>query len=192
MDIPALNPNDRLPSIIPTEFFVDYVHDKNGEVREIECVKWQKIGNNGSETIERIAHLKRDGGPKWEVLGKYYEAWKTNSAPPVNGTPLERWPDATPRLIKMLNDLSIRTLEDFVGINDTTMEKIQTPGIRALLDKARKFLASQEVVSAVQVENDKLKAMLADLQDQINAMQAPKPKRGRPPKVANEPAHAGQ
>jgi hypothetical protein len=185
---PMLNPTDRLPSIIPTKFYIDYVHDANGTIREIEKVKWQRRGEQGSETIERIAHMKRDGGPKWEVISKYYEAWKANETPPVNGVPLERWADATPEFIKLLNELQLRTVEDFAAVNDGVMDRIHAPGVRALRDKARAWLESQKSLSSVHAENAALKAELAELRAMIEA----KPKRGRPPKEVNEPSHDSQ
>ena len=187
MELHTVNPNDRLPSIVPIRFFINYLHDKDGKVRELETVEWKKIGMNDT-TVARIDHLKRDGGPKWAVLSKYYEAWKANEAPPVTGIPLDRWAPVTPDLKKLLNDLLIKTVEDFADINEDVMAKIQAPGIRALRDEARKHLESLKAMSAVHEENKRLKAEL----DELRAMIEAKPKRGRPPKEVNEPSHTSQ
>ncbi len=191
---------DRLPFIIPVEFYHKYVPQDDGSIRQDEWVRWKKKGaTHGHEVPEKISRLmKNPDNLIWQVIKPYYEKWKDGQTSPVDGTPLEAWPGAEKSLVAVLNSVNIRSIEDFARLEDSAMMKLNIPGLREKQGRARAFIEAQKTtagvageISKLRDENEKKDRALAEMQEQIAAltaaMEAPEPKRrGRPPKVKDE------
>lgn len=183
---------DRNMAIFPIEFFTEYKPQPDGSLKSFDMVTCGKRGDVNWRQGYDINRLQKHQPPEWTALKPYYEHWKAGKEAPVNGVPLEAWPGATPQLVKALEPYHIKTVEDLADITEQTMSAIAMPGVRGIKANARAYIDAKTStapiageLSTLREENAKLKDMLADLQEQVAAM---KPKRGRPPKVTNEPA----
>lgn len=203
----------RLPFIMPdpamgdgSGFWVDYVPQPDGSMKEIERVQWVKRGQQNRTAVPmRVAdYLKRPDNPEWLVLKPYYDAWKEGRKAPLNGTPLEAWPGATKELIKALASVHIRTIEDFCQMEDSAIQRLNVPSLRDKQMRCRQFREAQtstaplaEKVSKLTEENQFLKNEIAELKALINSasdkadveIAADKPRRGRPPGAKNKVRH---
>ncbi len=177
------------PQIVVLDIWEDYQPDGKGNVVPVEMVKWQKIGvSTPAVTIEKIARLKerpatesrkgRPASPLWPAIEPAYNAWKNGNEVPMTGTPLGSWPGCPPGLSKALKNFQVRTVEEFVRMPDGQRDRIQHPGIRALVTVAEDFLKAKqakdavaEMTADVQRENDELRQMVQDLQSQVNFLQ---------------------
>jgi hypothetical protein len=110
----------------------------------------------------------------------------------TEGMPIEDWPQITRGQAETLKSLSIPTVEALAAVNDANIMNLGQPG-RELRIKAQAFLAVSKDTAAAQqfkLENEQLKATLADQQRQIRELAAKlerreEPKRGpgRPRKI---------
>lgn len=189
--LPATAP-DRLPNIVPLEFYEDYKPLPDGSCKAEERVKWVRRGAIGSETSEAVHRLKRDNGPIWQALKPFYDHWKEGKTAPIDGTPLAAWPGATPQLVKALEPHHIRSVEDLSKIEDNLMNRLGVPGIRGLKANAIAFLEAQKNTAAVAGEVAQLRELVQSQASEIEELTAlvrqltPEEKRGpgRPKKVA--------
>ena len=184
-----------VPNIRPLRIWVDHVlTDDKGNYKEVEYVEWAKIGSNGATTVDRIAILSKSKegrvNPVWSVVKPHYEAWKQGQEDPTEGTPLDTWPAVTKGQVEQLKFLNIRSVEDVANANDATMERMGM-GARVTRDKARAFIAAKQGQSVIaeqlsqrDTEITALKAQVAELTDAVKSLAADRPKRGRPPNVA--------
>lgn len=180
----------RLPFIYPEEFYNEYRTLDDGSQKIIEWVRIAKKGTSGNAPAwpERIKDLQRNPeNPTWQVLRPYYERWKAGQSAPVNGTPLEAWLADAP-LIKVLNGVNIRSVEDFSEISESDLRKLSIPGVLEKQKRARAFLEAQKSTSAVsselaalRSENEMLKANIGELRALIE-QHSIKRKPGRPRK----------
>jgi hypothetical protein len=176
--------NDRLPNIVPLEFWVDYKPQADGSQKEEERVKWIRRGAIGAETSEAVHRLQRDSGLIWQALKPYYDHWKQGKDTPINGTPLAAWPGATPQLVKALEPYHIRSVEDLAKIEDSTMNRLGVPGIRVLKSNALAFLEAQQNTAAVAGEVAQLRELALSQANEIDELKAmvnrltPEEKRG--------------
>lgn len=184
------DPNDRLPAIIPLDFWEDYKPQPDGSQKAEERVKWTRRGAQGAETSEAIHRLKRDNGPIWQALKPYYDAWKAGKEAPVNGTPLAAWPGATPHLVKALIPFHIKSVEDLAALEEGTMARCGVPSIRKMKANAQAFIDAQKNTAAVAGEVAQLRELALSQAAEIEELKAmvqqltPVEKRGpgRPPK----------
>jgi hypothetical protein len=158
--------DDRRPQIIPLEFRVEYLPQKDGSMKEIEVVEYTRKGSQGATTPARIEHLQRlrpgsDPDPVWMALKPYYDNWKQGKAAPIDGTPLAAWPGGTPHLVKALEAYHIRSVEDLANLTDGTMDKVPVPGIRNFRTLAKTFVEAQKTTHLVAAD-------LAAKDEQIN------------------------
>lgn len=199
-----MTPNDRLPSVIPLEFWVDYEPQADGTIKEIERVEWTRKGTQNATTRETIERLSRTGpngqDPIWLALKPFYDSWKSGREAPVDGTPLAAWPGATPQLVKALLPLHIRSVEDLANLTDGNMDRVPVPGIRGFRNQAKAFLEAQKTTHVVAAEMASRDAQIAEqnreiaeLKELVTSLAASQgvdvtdePKRGpgRPRKVA--------
>lgn len=198
------DPNARIPSIVPLNFWVEYEPQPDGTMREVEKVEWSRKGTQNTSTVEKISRLSKiglngDHIPEWEALKPYYERWKAGQAAPVDGTPLAAWPGATPHLVKALEPYHIRSVQDLAELTDGTMAKIPLPGIRTFRDNARAYVAAASTTAPIagelaalrtKTENDARR--IEELETLVKSLAAEKgieiaddkPRRGRPKKAA--------
>lgn len=128
-----------------------------------------------------MADLMRE---RWAVVEPAYKAWQAGEAVPENGTALAAWSGVTAEQVKLLRTMGITSVEAVAEMNDSAIAKLPFPNRRELPKLAKTFLERRGEVA--------LAEQLANAQERIAAMEAmlaEKPKRGRPPKVAqSEPA----
>lgn len=192
----------RLPFIVPEEFWIEYEPQEDGSQKAIEWVRWVKKGMQTPATcVEKCSRLfkpNKNGQliPEAVVLKPYYDSWKAGQSAPINGTPLEAWPGATPQLVKALSPANIRSIEDLAEMEDSAISRLAIPGLRDKQKQARAYLEAQKTTAVVSGEvlklrdrNESLEREVKELRDLIERFaikkeqegDAPK-KRGRPPK----------
>lgn len=113
-----------------------------------------------------------------ERAEKAYRRWKDGREDEIEGRPLDTWARITPALKMTLNHHNILSVEDLANARDSVVSKIHN-GVRL----------RQEAKHMIDNEPDKMAIQLAELQAQIEALQADnaelraladeKPKRGR-------------
>lgn len=162
--------NDRLPNIVPLDFYVEYKPQPDGSMKEEERVKWVRRGSIGAETSEAVHRLKRDNGPIWQALKPYYEHWKDGKEKPIDGTPLIAWPGATQQLVKALEPYHIRSVEDLANLTDGTMDKVPVPGIRAFRNQAKAFVEAQQTTAHVARDMAAKNEQIANLSRELAEM----------------------
>jgi hypothetical protein len=104
-----------------------------------------------------------------------YERWKLGEEAPVNGTPIKGWGNLSPAEQKGVIAAGIVTVEDLALANETALRSM---GMGALTykQKAQAFLQAAagpgklvEEVAAMKVENETLKAQVAELMKRLPA-----------------------
>lgn len=166
------DPNDRLPAIIPLDFWEDYKPQPDGSQKAEERVKWTRRGAQGAETSEAVHRLKRDNGPIWQALRPYYDAWKSGQDAPVNGTPLAAWPGATPALVKAMAPFHVKSVEDLANLEEGTLSRCGVPGIRAMKSNAQAFIDAQKNTAGVAGEVAQLRELAQQQADEIEELKA--------------------
>lgn len=101
-----------------------------------------------------------------ERFPKHYEAFKSQIADFVAGTPLAEAPFLTSAKRAELNTQNVRTVEQLAGLADSAIRTLG-PGWREIVGKAQAFLKAAEGTA----ELDDLRQQIADLKA---AMKAPK------------------
>lgn len=188
----------RLPFIAPEEFWEEHVPQPDGSYKTTEWVRWVKKGmQTPATTVEKVSRLSKN--PEnliWQVLKPYYDNWKSGKSEPVTGTSLEAWPGATPSLVKALNSVNIRSVEDLAEMEDSSIARIALPGLRDKKRQAQAFIEAQKTTAVVSGEiaslRDKLESRdreIAELRSLIE-QHAIKRKPGRPPKAKPETSEA--
>jgi len=138
------------------------------EYIEVPYVKVLSPGNDKEIPDFRVTdeHKKR-----WP---RQWEAFKTGSEIPLEGTPFKMWMGITPVEAKMLQDAGIRTVEELVKVPDLNLKNIGGSFI-PLKARAEAFLASQEGEAGFQKlksENDKLQSQVETMVEQIAGLEA--------------------
>lgn len=174
------DPNARIASIVPLNFWIEYEPQPDGTMKEVEKVEWSRKGTQNTSTVEKISRLMKMGMTgEWEALKPYYDRWKAGQEAPIDGTPLAAWPGATPHLVKALEPYHIRSVEDLADLTDGTLAKIPLPGIRNFRGNAKAFIAAASTtapiageLSALRDENTSLKNRLADIEETMKGLRA--------------------
>jgi hypothetical protein len=117
-----------------------------------------------------------------------YEKWKRKGHTLINGTPLAKWPLATPSFIKEMEFLNILSVDDLASVADVHLDRIADG--RQWRDRAAAWLKSANDGAAAAryaAENHRLRddlkalaARLAQLEKGRPAAQAAKAKARRP------------
>lgn len=123
-----------------------------------------------------------------------YEAFRQRNLTPVQGMPIEQWPQITRSLAMTLRAMHIQTIEALAEVNDNHLGAMGQQG-RELRAKAKAFVAQAKdsaAATAIAAENEGLKnelaesrRMIADLAARLQTIEDGEPKRGpgRPRKV---------
>jgi hypothetical protein len=190
---------DRLPQVYPQQFYYKY-REKDGKQEQIEWVDVAKRGMITPQVVPmRWKDVQRDQ-LLLRVLNPFYENWKKGETAPVTGTALESW-IADAGLVKVLNQVGIRSVEDFAATEEHLLIKLNIPNIREKVKRAKAFLEAQTStakvsaeISKVREENESLRREVAELKSLIEQHaikkddDAVKRRPGRPRKVAQEEA----
>jgi hypothetical protein len=126
----------------------------------------------------RVAGMDKDAffGPVTDqIKARFPEEWEwfqKGVDAPKEGTPIKHWPKLThqPSLVRLLENLSIFTIEDLAGCSDAALQKIGM-GANALRIDAQKFLALSKT-SADAAKMEALEKQNADQGEQLAALQA--------------------
>lgn len=116
---------------------------------------------------------------------KYPKAWarfERMEAAGQEGTPLEQWPQINRAQVKEAKYFEVHTVEAMAGLSDSHCLKMGM-GFTELRTKAKAYLIAAKdtaAVTAQAAENERLHALIADLQAQMKEQGKRGP--GRPPK----------
>lgn len=170
------DPNDRVPSILPLNFWKEYEPQPDGAVKEIEYVEWTRRGTQNATTVEKVGRLSKpdlNGNTNlvWQALKPFYESWKSGQDAPIDGTPLAAWPGATPQLVKALEPYHIRSVQDLAELTDGTLAKIPVPGIRGFRENAKAYVAAASTVAPVASELAALREQNTSYETRINELE---------------------
>lgn len=167
------------PFIAVREFWTEYV-TKDGQPVEEDWVSWVKKGQSiPDEYRSKIKYMPKYYCLEWTLIGPRYEAWKKGQTVISDGTPLGAWPGSDKNLIKILETVNIRTLEDFCDMEDSALSRLASPGMRAKQREARMFREAQknaapqvEKLMKLEDENGILRSEIEDMRKQIEQLVA--------------------
>lgn len=114
-----------------------------------------------------------------------YAAFKERATTPIQGMPIEQWPQITRGQALTLKAMHIHTVESLAEVHDGHIDKLGQ-NARELRTKAKAFLELAKNTAVEQkhaAENQQLKDQIAEMQRQIAELGAPKRGPGRPPKA---------
>lgn len=104
-----------------------------------------------------------------EQYQRLYEAWKRGEEAPPNGTAIKDWQVLSPAQRATVLAANVRTVEDLAAANGEALTRIGM-GANQLKQKAETWLKAAKDVgvvvqanTALQAENERLKASVADL-----------------------------
>jgi hypothetical protein len=133
---------------------------------------------------------------KWraEFIRKRYEDWKAGRETPEEGTPLSAWNGVAPEQGEILRTKGVKTIERLASLNDREMESIPLPGMRRLVEDAKRYIASLDTVRVaadLAAKDDKIAAqgaeiaemreMLAEMMAEVKAARAEARDEDEPP-----------
>lgn len=118
------------------------------------------IGGDTRTTVDRA--VKPEDKERWP---EHWRRYREGQEAPTEGVPLMEWPQITASVIKELNALNFRTVEQLAGASDAALQRFM--GGQALREKARLWLEQANDQAA----SSKWAQEKADLQAQINALQ---------------------
>ena len=138
------------------------VTDRNSKEDKYEDVVWVTIFNKGDpkNIIERP--MREEDKKRWP---QHWEAYKNNEEPPIDGIPLEDFPQITPAERMRCKQLHIRSVEDLTKIPDTQLDQLGGRG-RQLVKAAREYIAYREGVKVSDLQDE-----IEDLKETIKALQ---------------------
>ena len=149
------------------------------------------VEREAEEWLKNLDSLARQGqaNPQWPIHFKsMYEQWKLGEEMPESGTPIKGWTVISPADQQNIISANIRTVEDLAEASEQAMTHIGM-GARMLKEKAKKWLESAkdtgkvvQKITALETENSDLKRTLSEMMERMAALEADKPRRGRPPK----------
>lgn len=176
------------------EFYTDAVH-LEAQSREAgrpvyeDRVFIKIIVPGGKSTVVREAKYKPEHRQEGEPLDseRFAAQWRQfeNQQEQVGkGTPLQEWSYLTKSQVMELKAMRIHTVDQLAAMPDTALWGL---GARDMRDRAQAFLdqaKGSDVVSHLQTQLEDAMREIAALKAQMNpdGDEAPKPRRGRPPK----------
>jgi hypothetical protein len=156
--------DDQIAPIRPTKFWIAYKPLPNGEHAAEEWVEWVKKGDHHAPTTaDKVSRAMKDASV-WQVLERYYEAWKKGQDAEVIGTPLAALSFMTPEVIEALKGVRIQSAEDFAAMEDAQIARTGIPGLRGLQQRARAYVDVQKNQAPVAEELAALRAAVEQLQ----------------------------
>jgi hypothetical protein len=185
-------------------FWSEFKMDGEGQPVAVDWVEYGPHGDISRTTtctpVSKLTPASKDIGQNpvvayaqaiWQSILPAYEAWKKGQDMPETGHPLTAWAGVSAEQVKVLQVNDVKTVEDLAGLTDKHMTRIPLPGLRSLVENAKRFLTSLDASAAsahmkrVEEENAVLKAEMAEIKAMLLASMAedePK-KRGRPRKA---------
>jgi hypothetical protein len=162
-------------------FFVESVIDpaaseKAGRAiyQDMERVRIHVAGDSLSVAVSPVDEAIK------QRFEEAYTKWKSKGRALVNGTPLAKWPLATPSFIKEMEYLNILSVDDLASVADVHLDRIADG--RQWRDRAAAWLKSAKDGAAAAryvVENHRLREEISSLSERLAALEggAKAPKR---------------
>jgi hypothetical protein len=122
----------------------------------------EKVATDWLRDLEEGVKQERIPMEWMQAYRKRYEAFLESREIPEDGIPVTDWPQASPAVVKMLLDISVRTVEQLAEANEETVNRIGMGG-RALKAKAQAYLDASKGDGKVSAELDKLRQQVAEL-----------------------------
>lgn len=165
------------------------IENKRSKEVKYEDVVWVTIFNKGDpkNIIERP--MREADKERWP---QHWAAYLANEEPPINGIPLEDFPQITPAERMRCKQLHIRTVEDLVALPDSQLESLGGRG-RALQKGAREYIAYREGIQITDLEdeNKELKEQMKALEKRLEELESGNSTTGNTKRRAgNKPAKA--
>ena len=135
----------------------------------------EKIAEEWLKGMEEGVRQERIPSEWFEGYTRKYNTWKETREIPEDGTPVLGWPALSPSQAKALLDANVRTLEDLVVANESTLAAIGM-GARALKDKAKAWLDTAENTGKVAEELGSLRAQVETLTKSVETLAKAKEK----------------
>lgn len=175
------------------------VIDIKQEMNNGKIVDWVLLGPRGenadkTQTWHRVDKIRPPENPsealknsdtyaamraRWAQIEPHYQEFKTGNEVPETGTPLGMWPVVSTAMADAMKKMGFTTVESVTEMTDADVEKLPFPNARKIPQLAREFVEGKDVAE-LQAQNEALAEKLAALEAAVNAE---KPKRGRPRKV---------
>jgi hypothetical protein len=173
------------------------------EIRAVEDrSKSLKTGGYATRDVDFIIMTPRGGNLVVEkeiddeILQRFpqsYERWKKGQTKPEEGTWLKTCPAFSPAECENLSRIGINTLEQLSVMNEGALNRagmsartLQRRAV-AYLESAKNIGVTTRKVEDLQVENDSLKATVAEMQRAIQELQTDKPPRNKGGRPRKEP-----
>lgn len=138
------------------------VTNKRSKEVKYKDVVWVTIFNKGDpkNIIERP--MREADKERWP---KHWEAYKKNEEPPINGIPLEDFPQITPAERMRCKGLHLRSVEDLCDLPAAQLEQLGGRG-HSLQKAAREYIAYREGVQVSDLQDE-----ITELKEQLKALQ---------------------
>jgi hypothetical protein len=139
---------------------------------------------------ERDVFVGKATQDKIERFPRHYAAFKAGLEPAPDGTPLTILFPAEPHISREMKALQVHTVEQLAGLQENAIARLGLGG-RSRVEKAKAYLAQAGNAAPfhqLRRENEELQERMALMQQQIDALRAPRDddetprRRGRPPK----------
>lgn len=180
LDSDVMNGDEQLH----VEFFIAKEVDPRWDGKPFVRIQVPGDKNNIMEQPVREDHKQR-----FPRQWLYFQMKQNEGTAEAIGTPLTKWhedakQDINRAQIEELQIARFQTVEQVAGASDAQMQKFGMGGI-GLRERAKAYLARKNRSETAE-ELDNTKRQLAELQAQMAALMADKPRRGRPPKEHQE------
>lgn len=165
-----------------------------------DVVDYGPVGSGDRSVVtERVSRLKVvDGSPganpalalaklRYDYIMPRYEAWKAGQTLSVEGTPLSAWTGISKEQVEQLAMSKVVTVEELASLTDAHIQRIRLPGIRNLIEGAKRFLASADTnratadrarqdqeIAGLKDTNAELLAKLNELAAELSSLRAEK------------------
>jgi hypothetical protein len=139
-----------------------------------EYVELLIAGDKGSAPVKRVNDAIK------EQFATHYTYWKSkkiNADMVGDGIPLSLWPVVPAEMVRGLEFINVYTVQQLANLNDNSLGKPGTLGLRDIRDKARAFIESAKSMAPIaklEAENGELKQRLDLLQSQMKELLAVK------------------
>lgn len=137
-----------------------------------------KIAEDWLKDLEEAVRGERFPSQWLDAYRQRYRSWLETREIPEDGTPVVSWTMVSPAQVRMLLDMSVRTVEQLAEANEETISRLGMGG-RALKDKAKAWLDSSEgqgkiagELSSLRQENEALKVRDEQRETQLKELQA--------------------
>lgn len=165
-----------------------YYHPIKVVDEETQREEWQDVlyieirakgQKNSSQSINLSDKLKLE-----EYKARFPRAWaefdRGAENVPIDGIPLAEMPQATPALIKTLNDLDIRSVEDLANAPDSAVFDIRDgyrfrQAAHAYIESMKAFSESKNIPSVGMSKTDKIDPITDSVNAQFDQMRAGNP-----------------